>query len=222
MRQSPIEFSLIHHSDIRFGEVDGMNTALSIVDTETESSYLMNLGLVDTTFLHRIGLKGPNAMQFLLSLGFPVPATSNHWEPLEGGGVLMRLGMTEFFIEDGPSGVVVKQLAEKLGPDGLAGVYPVRRQDAAIVLCGTMQDGLLAQTCNVNFTGIVGTDRIVIMTSMVGVSVVMVQKEVSGEPSWKIWCDGTFGHYLWGTLLEIVSEMGGGVIGCARLYPELG
>lgn len=221
MRQSPMEF-LLARLGVRFGEAGSMRIALSAADEKYESSCIENLGLADTTFLYRIGLKGPKAGQFLVSLGLPVPQEPNHWEPLDGGGYLMRLGMSEFFLEDAPSGTFVKYISEKLGPDGHAGVYPVRRQDAGMVLCGKMQNELLAQTCNVNFAGMDGSDRIVVMTSMTGVSVVMIQAEVNGEPSWKIWCDGTFGHYLWDTLLEIALETGGGVIGCARLYPELG
>ncbi|MDE3208465.1 MAG: hypothetical protein KGL58_06460, partial [Pseudomonadota bacterium] len=112
-------------------------------------------------------------------------------------------------------------ISEKLGMDGIEGAYPVRRQDAALILCGTKQNDFLSQTCNVNFAEMDEKKRQVVMTNMVGVSVVMVQNKINERYSWKIWCDGTFGHYFWETLFGITLEMGGGAVGCNRLYPGL-
>ncbi len=45
-----------------------------------------------------------------------------------------------------------------------AKVYPVWRQDAAIVLCGTAIQNLLRQTCSVDFQGLSLVDNPVILT----------------------------------------------------------
>jgi sarcosine oxidase subunit gamma len=59
------------------------------------------------------------------------------------------------------------------------------------------------------------------MTSMVGVSVLVLWHEQQGRPLFRIWCDGTFGPYLWQTLLEIAREAGGGAVGFSALFPDV-
>jgi sarcosine oxidase subunit gamma len=34
----------------------------------------------------------------------------------------------------------------------------------------------------------------------------------AGRPTLRIWCDGTYGHYLWETLLDIAGDLGGGAV----------
>ena len=66
------------------------------------------------------------------------------------------------------------------------------------------------------------------LTSMVGVSVTIIKQPLqSGHPAgeelcYRIWCDGTYGAYLWETLLEIATDLGGGPIGLAELHPDAG
>jgi sarcosine oxidase subunit gamma len=58
------------------------------------------------------------------------------------------------------------------------------------------------------------------MTSMAGVSVTMARWLRGDMPLYRIWCDGSFGPYLWKTLLEVARDLGGGAIGVAALFPE--
>ena len=46
--------------------------------------------------------------------------------------------------------------------------------------------------------------------------------EVRQIPAFQIWCDPSYGPYLWETLLEIVREKGGGPVGMSSVFPELG
>jgi sarcosine oxidase, subunit gamma len=52
---------------------------------------------------------------------------------------------------------------------------------------------------------------------MVGVNVTVIQCDRQGLPVYRIWCDCTFGEYLWQTLLAIARELGGGAIGVETL-----
>jgi len=94
------------------------------------------------------------------------------------------------------------------------------RQDAALVLTGALVNELLVQTCNVDFQHWRLEQPTVVMTSMVGVSVLILWHPLKAQPCYRIWCDGTFGPYLWETLLEIARELGGGAIGLESLFPE--
>jgi sarcosine oxidase subunit gamma len=113
----------------------------------------------------------------------------------------------------------VSRLREVLHP--APGVYPVLRQDAALVLQGERANELLVQVCNVDFKAWPMEQQAVAMTSMVGVSVLVAWYRHNGVPSYRIWCDGTFGHYLWETLLEIAVELGGAAAGLQGLLPGL-
>jgi len=85
--------------------------------------------------------------------------------------------------------------------------------DTAIALCGTSVNELLLQTCNINFRALSLEERPVILTSMVGVAVTIIPGERAGAPFYRIWCDGTFGVYIWRTLLAIAQDLGGGAVG---------
>ena len=165
------------------------------------------LGIADVSATARYGCKGPGTVAWLKSLGLPVPPQPNSWLPLDGGGLIARLGFTEFLIE-GPDALI----APLASAPRAAGVYPVLRQDAALILGGARLDELLRQTCNVNFRPLDPATRPVVLTSMVGVGVTVIPELRNGQPFVRVWCDGTYGHYLWETLLGIATELGGGAV----------
>ena len=134
--------------------------------------------------------------------------------------LVARLGRSEFFLEDSLGGTTVERWRTALAP--APGRYPVLRQDAALVLAGHRLNDLLVQTCNVNFKAHTPGDGVVVMTSMVGVSVLALWEELAGGPVLRIWCDGTLGPYLWETLLGIAREEGGAAVGLRKLFPEAG
>jgi sarcosine oxidase subunit gamma len=175
---------------------------------------LSAVALQDLSHLPKCGLKGPDAMQWLRDHGIEPPAAANRWLPLASGGVIARLGRSEFFIEDGAGGSDVSNIRTALG-NGTSGVYPVIRQDAGIVLTGSRVNELLLQTCNVNFGALQTGAREAVMTQMIGVSVLAIRVTDEPLPRYRIWCDPTFAPYFWETLAEIAVELGGGVMAAA-------
>ena len=61
-------------------------------------------------------------------------------------------------------------------------------------------------------------DNQLAMTSIAGVSVVVLRQEVAGQSLLRLWCDGTFGVYFWETLLNIIKELGGGPVGINQFF----
>lgn len=194
--------------------VEGMQVAAQLPGNA--AARMEAVALADLSCLNRTGLKGPGAAQWLERQGIAVPPHSNTWIPLPGGGVIARLGRTEFFLEDGSGGEIVGQVRSALG-SGVNDVVPVPRQDAAIALLGRNANALLVQTCNVNFAAIGPQDPVAVMTLMVGTSVLVLRRDFQGLPGYRIWCDPTFAPYLWETLAGIAAELGGGVIGAGTL-----
>ncbi|KAM3095355.1 hypothetical protein ACKFKG_13610 [Phormidesmis sp. 146-35] len=194
-RTSPL-YDCLQSLNGSWQEINGM---LSLVDVQTDLT--SHLSLVDRSFLTRFGVKGSGAASWLEGQGIAVPDRPNTWNSLPQGGIIARLGLTEFLIEDSIHSCVADQLSTACD-DLPSKVYPVLRQDAAIAIQGGNIHELLQQTCSVNFRALSLAENPVILTSMVGVSVTIIPGE-----SYRIWCDGTFGAYLWQTLEAIVEEM---------------
>lgn len=166
------------------------------------------LSLRDASLLARYGCKGPAAVQWLADQGYPIPAQPNQWAALPQGGRILRLGVTEFLVETDAAAVRALYAAARV-----PGLYPVLRQDACIVLRGAQLPSLLLQTCNINFAALDLSLAPVVLTSMVGVSVTVLPEIINGVSCYRVWCDGSFGPYLWQTLLTIAEELGGGAAG---------
>lgn len=157
----------------------------------------------------RCGLKGPRAAEALKLLGLNVPARPNSWAPLRSGdrdnspNVIGRLGATEYFLEESglaPAIAAVEALSAEYA-------YPVLREDFGLVLGGERASDVLAQVCNVNFAALTGAKPIV-MTLMIGVGVlVLPQASCDDGAVYRIWCDPSFGTYLWTELGEVVQKI---------------
>lgn len=181
--------------------VDALATA-SFVSGEQAA----NLAIADLSYLPRFGCKGPGASEWLKALGVPIPAAFNSAVAF-GTGRVLRLGVTEFLVEADAD--FIAKLSET---PRTAGVYPVVRQDACLLLAGRKLNDLLLQSCNVNFAALDLNASPVALTSMVGVGVTVLPENKNGVPCYRVWCDGSYGLYLWQTLCAIAQELGGGAV----------
>ena len=191
-------------------------TAAAITDG---ARALESVGIVDLSCLPRFGVKGPRAAAALEALGLAPPSEPNRWAALDGGGLVARLGRSEFLLEDGIAGGSVRRVREALA-DGAPSVYPVPRYDLALALVGAQVPALWDQSCSFDLRELVGTPGLVVITTMIGVSVTVVRDNFGGREGFRIWCDGTFGPYFFETLLEIARELQGGAAGICDLLPE--
>jgi sarcosine oxidase subunit gamma len=169
--------------------------------------------------LERCGLKGPGAVQWLTERGLPVPQAPNSWAGAahadEQTILVARLGTAEFFLEDHAQGTRLRDIRPH-APGHPQGVYPVLREDAGFLLSGAGSLDVLAQVCNVNFADPPPAARPVIMTSMIGVSVLVVAQlapaggaDAECRRQFRIWCDPSFGAYMEESLGTVVNECGG-------------
>lgn len=171
------------------------------------------LEIADLSFIPRFGVKGAGAEAWLATQSITIPDLPNSWTFLLKGGIIARLGTNEFLIEDRTIAPQLTQVCKSPPPK----VYPVLRQDLAIALIGSEVNELLLQTCSFNFQSLSIAENPVILTSMAGVNVTVIPGVLQEQPFYRIWCDGTFGAYLWQTLNAIAIELGGGAIGNATL-----
>lgn len=186
---------------LRQSPLAGWKTSDQIVQDQQGTA---TLWMVDRSITPRFGCKGPSAGEWLAAQGLPVPAPANSWVEIHNGRIA-RLGRSEFLVE-GPE-TIVSRLKSSPRADG---VYPVLRQDLALALGGQAARNLFAQTCSVNFAAMDPAAHPVVLTSMVGVGVVVIPEQIQGVPHFLLWADCTYGPYLWKTLLGIAKELGGG------------
>ncbi|WP_124950076.1 methylglutamate dehydrogenase [Sulfuriferula thiophila] len=208
LRKSPFH-DVIATLQPEWGMYNDMPTALQFDIGDSQRMQL--LGIADVSCLWRCGLKGPHSKAWLETHGIAVPAV-NSWEPLSGGSLIARLGNSEFLFEDGLDGATAQHIQAML-TDGPHGVYPVLRQDAALILTGAAVQQLLRQTCSFNFMTLDKANRPLVLTTMVGVPVTVLPVDMPEGEYYRVWCDGTYGEYLWRTLLDIACELGGGAVG---------
>jgi sarcosine oxidase subunit gamma len=209
-RLSPVHAAL-GRLQPHWGDIAGMPAALDFREITIERSRASALALCDVSALPRITVKGPAAVEFVARLGLTVPAGVYGVDPLPDGGLVVRTGTSELFLESGPRGESVAGLAAALGRGG-DGIYPVPRQDASFLLSGTRAPEVLAQTCAINFqeTGVA-----FIMTRVAGVSAAILPRTLNGLPVYQLWLDYSYGPWLWDQLFAIVRELEGGVVGVA-------
>lgn len=217
--------------DEREGAVrEGAMRPVHFGDPEAEAAIAPVLALADRGTIPRIGLKGPDAIGWARAQGIPVPDEIYGWTRAAGGGLSVRVGSGELFLEGPHADAAEEGLAR--APSGTA-CWPVRREDAAFLLCGARALEVLAQACSYDFRGAAGT-FVMTRVAMVSCSILVEggladgsQAEVDGEedaaggPVYHLWAAASYGLYLWDELLAIVRDCGGGPVGDAALAAVL-
>jgi sarcosine oxidase, subunit gamma len=170
------------------------------------------LRLEDLSWRARFGCKGPGAEAWLAGDGYRVPQAPNA-AAVTDGVLVARLATSEFLVESLDDWARVESARQHL--ESVArpcDVYPVPRQDLVIGMDGTAINTLLRQICSVDFVPVLDsamhdTSRI-LLTSMVGVSVVAWPRVKEAAPGLTLWLDPSFAHYFWTTLLEVGRDLG--------------
>ncbi len=162
------------------------------------------LSITDVSELMRYGVKGPQAANWLAKHEVVIPAKPNAWV-LNKNAIVMRLGISEFLIEDQKGG----ETCSKLAADTLrvAGVYKAPRVDASYMLAGSEVHNLLSEICTLDLSESALQENDVIMTQVAGISATVLRQNINNEMVYRLWCDGTYGVYMKHILLEIGAEI---------------
>ncbi|MBD2459523.1 hypothetical protein H6G89_00565 [Oscillatoria sp. FACHB-1407] len=122
--QTPLRLSPIHDQlqslKGTWREINGMPVLTTVPAVDGN----LPVAIADLSYLTRFGVKGSGAIAWLAQQGIPIPAQPNSWCELPNGGIVARLGMTEFLIEEGallppqPWGELEPQSPSELGDLG--------------------------------------------------------------------------------------------------------
>ncbi len=157
---------------------------------------------------HRFGLKGPRAAELLRQCGFSVPGKPNTWAPLrardrdDSPNVIARLGNTGVLPRSRP---MLSSANCQRSLTGAAGAYPVLRQDAALRARRRARRGCAGRSVQRGLRRAAAGRKPVVMTLMTGVGVLVLPQSTDDGMVHRIWCDPSFGSYLWETLAEVVK-----------------
>ena len=209
-RRSPVHDLLLSRNP-QWGRVAGAPIALHFGDGEKEAA--RELALCDLSALPKLGLKGPGAEGWLRQQ-VEVPPATYDVARLPDGGLIVRLGGADFFLEGGPSDGVLPRLAA-----APADVYRVERQDATFLLSGGRALRVLARLSSIDFA--TAPPRRLVLTRAAGVNCGVLPDRDGDVPVYRVWVDFTYAASFWEAGALIAEELGGRVVGAACVYPEL-
>jgi sarcosine oxidase, subunit gamma len=196
---------------VEWKTINGMHTATQFARAEVEIARKQLLAVADVSCLRRYGVKGSKATQWLMHRNIHLPMQTNTWTLSDLKTLVLRLGNSEYLIEDALGGNACAQLAND--KPRVENVYPVPRADAAFIVSGSASLDLFAEVCALDLSEKALAVDAVIMTQIAGISATMIRMHFNDEPIYRIWCDGTYGAYLWKVLVGIATELGGGPVG---------
>lgn len=220
-RRSPVHDAIDASHRPVWRNLARMPIALHLGEPDAEPPAARRLALCDMSALPRVTLKGPAALALLRGQGIDVPDAVLSASPLGDRGVVARTGSAEFFIEDGPRGDHVARVGALTGAfgHGRSGMHAATRADASLFLSGENAGDVLEQTCGYNFRH--RDPATLVFTLVAGVSCSILPRTLNAIDVFQLWADGTYGQYLWETLLGILSESGGQAVGALCFFPDL-
>ena len=166
------------------------------------------LGLCDRSLLEKWGLRGAGAADWLATMGVAVPTEVYGTCPLGEGGLIVRIGKEEFFLEAATCSQSFGALREALPI--ASGCTAVLHEDASLLVTGSGSLDLLSQTCSHRFATS-PVDKWV-YTRVAGVNCGILPQSQGGQTRYHLWFDPSYAVYLGETLLGIATELGGGAV----------
>lgn len=170
---------------------------------------MQTLDIINVSTLQRYGVKGPNAAMWLAKHGISIPSKANTWI-LSDQAIVMRLGVSEYLIEDQVDGKTCAKLEADVVR--VSSVYKVPRADAAYLLAGSQVLNLFAEICPLDLREAALAENKVIMTQVAGISATILRQTIDNETVYRLWCDGTYGVYMLHTVSEISNELTNGAM----------
>jgi len=155
----------------------------------------------------KLRIKGPRAEGWLLELGLENPAALFLAVQGADGTRVVRYGSQEFVIAGPPGSHRVRDLRAVLRD--ASQVFETASEEVELVVEGADCHAFFAQTCAINFA--LAEAHKVILTRLAGASCAILSDPTTSAPRYLIWVDPSYAHYLWETLSQIVTDLGGEV-----------
>jgi sarcosine oxidase subunit gamma len=195
-----------------------MAVALHFGAPDCEEQALQSLALCDQSATPKLSVKGPGAEAWLEQQGLAVPEIVYAAQQLDHGSRLFRLGVDEFLVQGHLDDDLTDRLFQAQDTE-LQDVYCLQRQDATFLLAGPRAVQVLSQTCGLNLLEM--PPEHLVFTRVAGVSCGVFLNPQQDRPTFQIGVDPSWGLALWESLVQIVEELEGTVVGLGCMYPQL-
>lgn len=170
-----------------------------------------SLEMIDLSEHEVIGIKGNNATAWLTQQGIEVPSAPNHWIRLGQDGIVLRLGMNEYLIQEvsskdnheTPSFIPTIENSLSTVMNEHVGVYRVPRADVSLLLKGDGVAFLLSQICRLNIEQDLLSNALV-MTQVAGISAILL-KESQQAGIYRLWFDLSYQAYMTETITNLTK-----------------
>jgi sarcosine oxidase subunit gamma len=194
-------------------------------NADSERDRARRLAIADLSGLPRTGFKGTGTVDWLTGQGLTIGPDSNMAYRQEGGALAARLAPTEIFLVDAldASGALIDKLnaawawgTEK--PRKLIG-YPMPRQDshAWFMVSGDAAPDMFAKICGVDLRPHKFEPGRIAQTSLAKMSGIVIRDDRGAVPAFHLLADVASAEYLWGAVLDAMSEFGGAPVGLQAL-----
>jgi sarcosine oxidase, subunit gamma len=215
IQTSPISHAQ-HHAHPVMGSLNGMEIAIEFDTPQLQQAHAALAGVAEFSAFARFAVKGAGAAEWLSAQGITLPSAANTWL-MQDSTLVLRLGNSEYLLEDQFVAGHASRLAQGSAPVG-AKLYPVARSDAALVLSGEHALSILAEACALDIAAELAESQRLLMTQVAGISVTLLKQTLNGGTVYRLWCDGTYGGYLWHELTAMAHEFGGGPVGLSFYF----
>jgi sarcosine oxidase, subunit gamma len=173
------------------------------------------LKLIDMSLRPRWGLKGRGTLAYLEAAGAVLPSADNRAERQHDGSLLARLSPGEALIlaslQNG--GSTLAESIQCLPAEGLAGCYPVPRQDSHcwFIVAGPDAPPMFAKLCAVDLAPDCFVDASIAQTSLAKLPAIIIRHDFAASIAFSVLADSASAEYLWDCLIDAMSEFSGGV-----------
>jgi sarcosine oxidase subunit gamma len=192
---------------------------------DSEADRARRMAIADLSVLPRTGFKGAGTVEWLQGQGLVIGPDSNMAYRQDGGALAARLAPSEIFLIDGLEGAGT--LIEKLNgawnwgterPRRLIG-YPMPRQDshAWFMITGQAAPEMFAKICGVDLRPHKFLPGWIAQTSLAKMSGIVIRDDRGAIPGFHLLADVASAEYLWGAVLDAMSEFGGAPVGLQAL-----
>ena len=177
------------------------------------------LRMTDCSVLHRVGYKGAESLFFLEACGVSVPEHPNTALELPNGALVVRLSQTEYWLLDAldaDTALIPNVVAQDSAYEGRSYRLERNHTHACFLLQGARSATALSKVCGVDLRPEHFDHLQVAQTSVAKLNAVVVRYD-RAQLGYYILCDAAAAEFMWRSLLDAMSEFGGGPAGLADL-----
>jgi sarcosine oxidase subunit gamma len=205
--------------------INGGAVPMHYGSAESDAVIATRMGIADLSVLPHTGFKGAGTIEWLQGQGLTIGPESNMAYAQKNGELAARLAPSEIFLIDSlaATGALVEKLngawawgAEK--PRKLIG-YPMPRQDshAWFMVTGSAAAEMFAKICGVDLRPSKFALGRIAQTSLAKMSGIVIRADLGPVPAYHLLADIASAEYLWGAVLDAMSEFGGRPVGLMAL-----